>query len=267
MKLHIAKAATGLLWIRLGVRTFWRQPLGLAGVFFLFMAGVSLLTWVPVIGLPLAMVALPGLTLGLMVATREADEGRFPRPLILLSAFRRGSGQTRAMALLGICYAAGFLAAVGLSWLVDGGGFARVYLGGTLPDAQAAANSRFQLAMLVFLLVHLPVSLMFWHAPALVHWHDMPALKSVFFSMVACMRNLRALLLFALGWMLAMLLTLMAVALLAAVPGLSLLGHLFLPVMLMLAAMFFCSLYYTYRDTFRTERASDAAQRPPQETP
>jgi len=258
VKLHISSAGAGLHWIRRGARTFWRQPLGLAGVFVLFMAGVSLLTWLPVLGLPLAMVALPGLTLGLMAATREADEGRFPGPMILLTAFRRGPAQTRSMALLGACYAIGFLTAVGLSWLADGGGFARVYLGGTLPDAQAASAPGFQLALLVFLLIHLPVSLMFWHAPALVHWHGMPALKSVFFSMVACLRNLRALLLFGLGWMLVMLLALMAVALLAALPGLGWLGNLFLPVMLVLAAMFFCSLYFTYRDTFRSETSGEA---------
>ena len=44
-------------------------------------------------------------------------------------------------------------------------------------------------AMAVALLLHLPLFLMFWHAPALVHWHGVAPVKSLFFSVVACLRN------------------------------------------------------------------------------
>ena len=109
----------------------------------------------------------------------------------------------------------------------------------------------FQGAMWAFLAIHLPVSLLFWHAPALVHWHGMAPLKSVFFSFVACVRNIRALLVFGMTWVLVMMLTVMAVTLLAMLLGLGEnSGSLFFPALLLIAAMFFCSLYFSYRDTF-----------------
>jgi hypothetical protein len=42
MKLQILPAKQGLLWVRLGIRTFWRQPLAMTGQFFLFMGLLSL---------------------------------------------------------------------------------------------------------------------------------------------------------------------------------------------------------------------------------
>jgi hypothetical protein len=35
MKLHLVPARTGLAWVKLGMRTFLRQPLALAGLFFM----------------------------------------------------------------------------------------------------------------------------------------------------------------------------------------------------------------------------------------
>jgi hypothetical protein len=71
MKLHIVPARQGILWVKLGMRTFLRQPLALSGLFFIFMAVMSLLSMVPLIGNVLALALLPGATLGVMVATHE----------------------------------------------------------------------------------------------------------------------------------------------------------------------------------------------------
>ena len=251
MKLQLVPARTGLAWVRLGMRTFLRQPLALAGLFFMFMAAMTVVSKLPLIGVPLAMVLLPGTTLGLMAATREAAAGKFPMPLMLLTGFRAGPQALRSMLILGGLYTLGFSTAMGACWLVDGGGFVRVYLGGESPSAEAMLEPNFQGAMWTFIAIHLPVSLLFWHAPALVHWHGLPPLKSVFFSMVACLRNLRALLVFGLSWMLVLILALLAVSLLATLLNLSdSTGSLIFPVLLLMAAMFFCSLYFTYRDTF-----------------
>ena len=251
MSLQLVPARAGARWVTLGMRTFLRQPLALAGLFFLFVAAMTLVSKLPLVGVALAMVLLPGTTLGLMAATREATQGRFPMPAMLVTGFRAGPTQLRAMLVLGGLYAVGFLCALGTSWLVDGGDFARVYLGGESPSAEAMMAPAFQGAMWAFLAIHLPVSLLFWHAPALVHWHGMAPLKSVFFSFVACVRNIRALLVFGMTWVLVMMLTVMAVTLLAMLLGLGEnSGSLFFPALLLIAAMFFCSLYFSYRDTF-----------------
>ena len=44
MRLNIVPARTGWSWIRLGWKTFLRQPLALAGLFFMFMMLASLLS-------------------------------------------------------------------------------------------------------------------------------------------------------------------------------------------------------------------------------
>ena len=59
MKLHIVPARQGILWVKLGMRTFFRQPLALTGLFFIFMAVMSVISMVPVIGNVLALALLP----------------------------------------------------------------------------------------------------------------------------------------------------------------------------------------------------------------
>jgi hypothetical protein len=130
MKLNIVPARTGLVWVKLGITTFFRQPLALAGLFFMFMAVMSVATLVPYAGSAFALMLLPAATLGLMAATLEASKGKFPMPAILISAFRAGRQQMRAMLILGVLYAAGFLGIMGISALFDGGKFAQLYLVG-----------------------------------------------------------------------------------------------------------------------------------------
>lgn len=258
MKLNIVPARTGLLWVKLGVRTFFKQPLALAGLFFMFMAVMTVASQIPIIGFALAMTLLPAATLGLMAATREAIHGRFPMPVVLLAAFRAGRQQAHAMLVLGGLYALGFLSVMALSYLVDGGDFARVYLGGAVPTREMMLAGDFQAAMWVFIGLHLPLSLMFWHAPALVHWHAVPPLKSLFFSLVACLRNFWAYAVFALMWLAILLVLVASVTLVGALLGMpALAGDLLFPALLLLAAMFFTSLYFTFRDSF--EPAPEAA--------
>lgn len=251
MKLQLVPARQGAAWVKLGMRTFFKQPLALAGLFFMFLALMSVATMVPLIGLPLAMTLLPAITLGLMAATREATLGKFPMPLILLSGFRAGPVKLRAMLTLGAIYAGGFLCAIGASYLVDGGGFARMYLGGQAPTAEMMGSGTFQAAMWTFIGLHLPLSLLFWHAPALVYWQGLPVLKAMFFSIVACLRNFWALTVFALLWMAVMVgvvLLLITSANLFNSPGLA--NVMLFPGLLLVAAMFFTSLFFTYQDSF-----------------
>jgi hypothetical protein len=186
MRLNHVGARTGFEWVRLGIKTFWRQPLAMSGLFFLFMAVVSIVSAVPLVGVALALALLPAATLGLMAASREIAEGRFPMPTVLASAFRAGRERLRAMLQLGALYAAGFLLVMGISALFDGGQFARMYLGAGGVTAETVRSAEFQTAMSVGMLLYLPLALLFWHAPALVHWHGVSPVKSLFFSLMAC---------------------------------------------------------------------------------
>jgi len=251
MKLTIVPARMGFVWVRQGILTFWKQPLALSGLFFLFMAWVSLASMIPVVGNVIALVLLPAMTLGLMAATAVAEKGKFPMPGILLVAFRSGQAKIKDMLVLGLLYASGFVGVMGLSVLIDGGLFAGVYLMGAPITTEKVNNPAFQNAMWVAMGLYVPLSMMFWHAPALLHWHGVPPVKSLFFSLVASWRNFGAFTVYTLAWLGVFLCA--GVVLLAVV---SLIGEassaetIMMPVALLMAAMFFTSVYFTVRDCF-----------------
>lgn len=259
MKLHIVPAKRGLYWAKSGMQTFLRQPLALSGLFFMFLALMSILSLIPVLGSALALALLPGATLGLMAATREASSGKFLMPLVLISAFRAGRQQLRAMLVLGALYALGFVLVLGISALIDGGKCARLYLLGGPLTAEMLQEGDFQLAMLVSSILYIPLSLLFWHAPALVHWHGVPPVKSLFFSFVACMRNLGAFTLYGVAWMGAFLFFGIIMAVLGAILGSAeVVAALLYPVAMLMAAMFFTSIYFTFLDSFEFTSGEDA---------
>lgn len=253
MKLNLVPARQGTQWVKLGIQTFFRQPLALAGLFFMFLAVVSIVNLVPVVGNVLAMMLLPAATLGLMAAGREATDGKFPMPSILLSGFRAGRKELVAMLTLGALYALSIVVVLGLSALIDGGQFAKLYLGGASMTADILKDADFQWAVMFSSALFIPVSLLFWHAPALVHWHGEPPIKSLFFSFVACMRNFGAMAVYSLTWLGVFILVSIVISLIAALTGsVELVATLMYPAAMVLAAMFFTSLYFTFRDNFAT---------------
>lgn len=254
MKLQLVDAKIGTQWVRQGIRAFWKQPLALSGLFFMFMAALSISALLPVVGSFVALALLPPASLGLMVATREVDLGKFPMPAKLIAAFQAGPKVRRDMLILGALYACGFIGVMGLSALVDDGAFAKMYLMGGSIDAQTVLRPEFQNAMWLSLLLYLPLSLVFWHAPALVYWHGVPVVKSLFFSTVACLQNWRAFLMFGVLWTFIFLGTTMVILLLSGLLGDGdFAASALLPAMLMLAAMFFASTYYSFRDCFTSD--------------
>ncbi|CAN7509473.1 BPSS1780 family membrane protein [Acidovorax sp. LjRoot129] len=274
MKLHIVPARTGMAWVKLGIRAFWRQPMALAALFFMTMASMSLATLIPLVGPAIALVLLPSATLAMMVAAAEATQGRFPTPAVLLVAFRTGRQRLRDMLTLGALYAVGFLGVMALSALLDDGQFAKVYLGGAPLSKELAEDASFQSAMWLAMALYLPLSLLFWHAPGLVHWHGVPPVKALFFSIVACIRNFGAFFVYGLGWLFVFLLGGVVVTLvtaLLAVLGLAgaASGGIMVGGAMMLAAMFFTSVVFTFRDCFEppyhpaNEAPHDDAPPPP----
>jgi len=95
------------------------------------------------------------------------------------------------------------------------------------------------------------LSLLFWHAPALVHWHGVAPVKSLFFSLVACMRNFWALTVYGLVWIGVFLLFGIIMAMLAAMLGNpDAVAAVLYPAAMLMAAMIFTSLYFTFLDSF-----------------
>ncbi len=254
MKLNVVPARTGASWVKQGIKTFWRQPLALSGLFFLFTGLLSLTSLLSYAGTFLGLMLLPAITMGMMAAAREADLGRFPMPRILFIAFQQGASHAKRMIWMGFFYAVFFGLVLALSTLFDNGEFARLYLLGGSMGEDVVMNESFQTAVVFFLLMNLPVAALFWHAPALVHWHDQPLAKSIFFSAMACWVNWRAFLMFGLTWLVVFISTTVILSLVSILTDDGQLSMmLILPAMMLLAAMFFASSYHSFRECFSTE--------------
>lgn len=256
MRLKYVPASTGIEWVKQGVRTFFRQPFAISGLFFMFMAAVSLISIVPFLGSLVALLITPAATLGLMAASRDASQGIFPMPSTLVTAFRKTPNNTRSMLILGGLYAASLLLLVAVAML----------LGPTLPDEAletgltpemigALTNSP---GLWLSLLLYIPVLMMFWHAPALVHWHGVTPIKSLFFSLLACWTNKGAMVVFALAWFGLMLVCALLVTMISAAIGGAAMGFAVYPLVLVLASVFYASLFFTYKDSFEFDTDLDA---------
>lgn len=247
MKLNIVPARTGIQWVKLGIQTFFRQPLALAGLFFMYMAAVLVLTQLPLVGTLVGGMLVPAATLGLMAASAEATRGRFPMPSVLISAFRAGRQRASAMLVLGLTYALCSLLATLVAGAFGGPG-------APAPVPDTAAAQQLDRRDVIALLLHTPLFILFWHAPALVHWHGVSPAKSLFFSAVACLRNLGAFLIFFVTWMGVFLAASFVVGTIGLVIGGPAAARtVILPTALLMAAMFSTSIYFTFRDSFVEE--------------
>ena len=81
MKLSVVPARAALAWVKLGVKTFFRQPLALSGLFFMFLAAMSLANgsaaaWVGIWSLYCICGSLAGPTVWLAVLSGCFVKGR-----------------------------------------------------------------------------------------------------------------------------------------------------------------------------------------------
>lgn len=248
MRLKHVPATTGMQWVRQGVQTFFRQPFAISGLFFMFMAGVSLISIVPFLGSIVAIAVTPAATLGLMAASRDASRGVFPMPSTLITAFRKDQSSTRAMLILGGLYVASLLSLVTVAMLLGPSIPEDIAETGLTPEViSTIVNSP---GLWLSLLLYIPVLMLFWHAPALVHWHGVTPVKSLFFSLLACWANKGAMVVFSLAWFGLTLMSVFVVTMISRVIGGSAGGFLVYPLMLVLASIFYASLFFTYKDSF-----------------
>jgi hypothetical protein len=212
------------------------------------------------VGSAVSLALVPAATLGLMAATREATDGRFPMPVTLITAFRSGQTHTRSMLVLGGMYALALLMVLAVATLFSGPTPLPTDIANSEMTPEMVQAAVFSTSLWVGLLFYVPVVMAFWHAPALVHWHGVSPGKSLFFSLAACWANRGAMLLYGLGWLGVFLLGGLLMSLLGAMlGGAQALGLLLYPVVLLMASMFHTSIYFSYRDSFSDDEAMPPA--------
>lgn len=268
MKLNLVPARTGVTWVQQGVKTFVAQPMVFFSLFMVFMTAVAFLSLVPLIGGVLGLMVIPAMTLGLMVATeqvalgREALDGK-TRPstaAIFVAALSAVRQRARSLAILGFLFALCVLGAVWLASLFDDGQLQSLVSEDGTANVETMQSTAFQLAFILRLVFYVPISLLFWHAPALVYWHGTTPVKSLFFSIVACFRNFGAMTMFGAVWMLMSLAASIVLGLVGTVAvavaggaGGGFGAALIIGGSLALTAMFFCTNWYMFRDTFQAD--------------
>lgn len=264
MKLQILPASAGTQWVKLGIKTFFKQPLALGGLFFMFLACISVISAIPVLGSPLSLVLIPGATLGLMVATLDALRGKFPMPSVLITGFRAGQSRLKSMLILGFIYATAFTLMMWIAVALGGDSLAQLDLSSPEKTRAAMNSTDFHTALLSGAAMYWVLSMFFWHAPGLVHWYDMSPTKALFFSMVACLRNFKAYLMYGLTWLAVMLGASMVLGTVMGLLGLQAFGR---PVItafaLSMAAMMATSVYFSFRDSFVHTEETPTELHPP----
>lgn len=260
MKFQHVPARRGALWVRLGFRIFYKQPLAFAALFACFLFALFVLTLVPWLGSALLLGALPLASLGFMLATRQALEGRFPKPRVFVEPLRSGRQRAVTMLQLGAIYAVATLLIMWLSDVVDRGALDALMdtLAAGQPDPQAInarlADPLLEVGLLMRVGLATLLSLPFWHAPALAHWGGQRALQALFFSTVACWRNKGAFTVFGLAWVaVVMLFGVLANLVFAVLGQAQLIALAAMPASLIFTTVFYASLYFTFADCFVPE--------------
>lgn len=273
VQLKVVPAAMGLTWFKQGLTTFFKQPLALGGLFFMALVFFQLLSWgLSVFGLLIWVLLTPAVNVGFMAGMADAEHSHFPLPKRLLTAFSKGPSKTKSLLILGGIYIAGLFLLAALAGLLFGNelaamakasqealGVSTASPAASQAASAAAAGTAPALTELIpgflwfFLALGVPVTLLTWHAPGLVFWYGASPIKAMFFSAVACWRNLGAMLVYFLCWA-----ALTAPVMLAssALQGQTetgmnlLLMAVLAPLSLALGAAFTLSSFYSFRGSF-----------------
>ena len=257
MKLNILPARTGYLWVKSGFALFFFKPTAFLGFFTSFMLLMILLSNIPYVGSYLTMLAFPAMSLGMMSIGNECVKLKknmvlpmTPPPLFMAWLTIRRA--IKPLFNMGIWFAFGFAAILLVGAIMDNGEFAKLYLQGGELSKELMEKDGFRSAVLVSAVLYLPLAAVFWFAPALTNWKQMPLTKSLFFSAYAVFRNWRAFGLYVLTWS-AVFSTISALVLMltSAIAGEDGMAFILLPLIVLLSTVFMASTFPTFVDCFQ----------------
>lgn len=252
-------ALRGVFWLFEGFRLFRRNPPLITALTLVYLLAVQLFALLPVIGPVLLPLLLPAMTLIVANGCRAVDRGRMPGKGALLFGLSGAGNNFPALLRLGGLQLAGALLVVLIAIPLGGGEdpFASALMAG--PDSAAGVDPSAQAALLAklaqVLLLATPLIIAFWFAPFLVGWDRVAPVKSLFFSIVASLRNWRALGMFSLAVIaVAGLLPALALILIGQLSATALSIALIVLRMLLVflvAPVLTASVYVSYRDIFQ----------------
>jgi hypothetical protein len=254
MRLIEVPAKTGYVWFRQGLWLFRRNPFAFLTVFFAYLFVMTLISRVPLIGPFLPLLCIPGVAVGFMAACRDTIAGKPVWPTILVDGFRSyGSVAARRLLALGVLYAAALCVIFAASALVDGGTLLSAMAGDSAAGDPETLAANFSVwAVLVAMICYIPFAMLFWFAPILVAWHEVPPVKAMFFSLVSCWRNRGAFVLYGVIWIVVALAVSFGLSALMQLLGLGqeMAFAVLMPASILVTTALYCSFYATYRGCF-----------------
>lgn len=252
-------ARHGALWLLASFRLFRANPPLMTALTMGYMAAMVIINFLPLVGPIVLPLTLPLLTLVLANGCSAVERGQPAHPLRLARGVKKNQV---SLVRLGGLQLVGTLLILGINTVLESVFPLLDGMEQTAPDQTGSAAVAAFMARLV--IIAAPVLVAFWFAPLLVGWEDIPALKALFFSAVAGLRNWRAfatygLTVAAIGVALPGLVLVIAAQISTGLAsGLSV--ALRMMVIFILAPTLAASVFISYRDVFRS---SAAIEEPP----
>lgn len=173
-------------WIASGWELFKKQAGMWIAVVLVAFVIFLVLALIPVIGSLATFVLSPVFAAGVLVCAREVDEGRSMEVGHLFAGFR---GKLGPLATVGAIYLGAAVVIALVVGLATGASMFAM-MSGSGEAATPAAALTVLLAFLIMLALLLPVIMAVWFAPALVMFHDKPAVEAMKESFAGCLRNI-----------------------------------------------------------------------------
>lgn len=253
MQLIEVSAKTGYVWFRQGVWLFRKNPLVFLVLFFTYLLAMALISAIPIIGNVLPIILVPGISIGFMAACRDTISNKPVFLTILIDGFRAyGIVVAKRLIALGGFYIVSVALVLAASALTDGGTLFKLMTGNdSMVEPGEIANNVVGLAAFTSLVLYIPVTMLFWFAPVLTAWHDVPPIKAMFYSIVSCWRNRFAFMVYAILWFAVLVSFSLGLSVLMRVFDISDYAFaLLVPLFIVVTNMLYCSFYATYCGCF-----------------
>ncbi len=195
--LKSVEPARGLRWVGDAWRLFRRKPMAFLGLGAMVIVLANLAALVPLLAMLLLLIAPLLVGLGFMIAGQAALLDQPVHPKAFIEPLRTDAARRKSLLLLGLLYAVLLTGITGLGAAMIGSDWERLAELQTqtpTPATQAemmtiiTSDGVLGSAFLVGLL-WLAVTLVYWHAPPLVHWGGQGAGQALFSSLLGVWRN------------------------------------------------------------------------------
>ncbi len=195
--LKSVEPARGLRWVGDAWRLFVRKPLAFLGLGAMVIVLANVAALIPLLALLLLLIAPLLVGLGFMIAGQAALLGQPVHPKAFIEPLRTDAARRKSLLLLGLLYAVLLTAITGLGAAIAGSAWEQL---AELQNQPRNAETQARMldiltsdgvvgASLVVGALWLLVTLVYWHAPPLVHWGGQGPGQALFSSLLGVWRN------------------------------------------------------------------------------